>query len=98
MGYTKKVTADAAAQLHLLPPETKRLLRGLVDELSRNPYIGKPLQGELDGFWSARHQRYRVIYSLDEKKKQIAISYIGKRTDVYEKFQALIELSKKSRL
>ena len=45
----------------------QRIIRSLED-LPRDPFIGKPLRGELRGLYSLRVGEYRVIYSLDFQK------------------------------
>lgn len=45
--------------------------------------VGKPLQRELAGYWSARRGSYRVIFRLDEDERQIVVVRIEHRTDVY---------------
>lgn len=45
--------------------------------------VGKPLQRELAGYWSARRGSYRVIYRLDEHERQVLVVRIEHRSDVY---------------
>ncbi len=45
--------------------------------------VGKPLQRELAGYWSARRGSYRVIYRLDENRNEIIVVRIDHRSDVY---------------
>lgn len=45
--------------------------------------VGKPLQRELAGYWSARRGSYRVIYRLDEDNRQVVVVRIEHRSDVY---------------
>jgi mRNA-degrading endonuclease RelE of RelBE toxin-antitoxin system len=45
--------------------------------------VGKPLQRELAGYWSARRGSYRVMYRLDEHARQILVVRIEHRSDVY---------------
>jgi mRNA interferase RelE/StbE len=52
----------------------------LVEEPAR---VGKPLQRELDGYWSARRGSYRVVYRLDEVAGQVRVVRIEHRSDVY---------------
>jgi mRNA interferase RelE/StbE len=52
----------------------------LLDEPTR---IGKPLQRELTGYWSARRGSYRVVYRLDEDRHQVQVVRIEHRSDVY---------------
>jgi mRNA interferase RelE/StbE len=45
--------------------------------------VGKPLQRELTGYWSARRGSYRIVYRLDETEHQVVVVRIDHRSDVY---------------
>jgi mRNA interferase RelE/StbE len=45
--------------------------------------VGKPLQRELTGYWSARRGAYRIIYSLDRETSTARVIRIEHRSDVY---------------
>jgi mRNA-degrading endonuclease RelE of RelBE toxin-antitoxin system len=45
--------------------------------------VGKPLQRELEGYWSARRGAYRVVYRMDEDASTIRVVRIDHRADVY---------------
>ena len=45
--------------------------------------VGKPLQRELTGYWSARRGAYRVIYRLDAETRLVTVVRIEHRSDVY---------------
>lgn len=47
--------------------------------------VGKPLLRELSGYWSARRGSYRVIYRLDEVRREIVVVRIEHRSDVYRR-------------
>jgi len=52
--------------------------------LSKNPELGKELQTELSGFKSYRFMRYRIVYKVDSKNKNVVVWAIGHRRDIYE--------------
>src|SRR6267378_3247049 len=55
-----------------------------VHSIAANPRrMGKPLQLELTGLWSARRGPYRIIYSIDDSTDTITITAIAHRNDVY---------------
>lgn len=56
------------------------MLGALVESPQR---VGKPLQRELAGYWSARRGAYRVIYRIDEPDDVVRVLRIGHRADVY---------------
>lgn len=45
--------------------------------------VGKPLQRELTGYWSARRGAYRVIYRVDADRRVVSVVRIEHRSDVY---------------
>ncbi len=56
----------------------------MVGPLVEEPTIvGKPLQRELEGYWSARRGSYRVIYRLDADRRKVIVVRIDHRSDVY---------------
>lgn len=54
-----------------------------IRKLETNPYLGKPLRGELMGKRSLRVGDYRVIYAVDEDKKVVILFTVGHRKAVY---------------
>lgn len=52
----------------------------LLEEPTR---VGKPLRRELAGYWSARRGSYRVVYRLDEDRREVRVALIEHRSDVY---------------
>ena len=54
-----------------------------------NPYrAGKPLDEPFEGYHSARRGTYRVIYRIDEAKRQVEIYSIRHRRDAYRAYRA----------
>lgn len=81
-----RYSREARDQIRALPPSTKSAIRDLCETLQQNPYQGKPLQRELVGFWTARHQRYRLIYKPVVETSELQIYHVGLRETVYEDF------------
>ncbi|MHB8512471.1 MAG: type II toxin-antitoxin system RelE family toxin [Actinomycetota bacterium] len=80
----------------IVAPSAERVLRRLpekvaaavaefvVGPLIENPKrVGHPLQRELEGLWSARRGPYRIVYEIDEVKRQVHVVRIDHRSDVY---------------
>lgn len=71
-----------------------------IDKLKESPEMqGKPLLGELDGYYSVRAvgQRYRIIYAIE--KTQVIVMVValgirkdGSKQDVYVMSQKLLRL------
>jgi len=55
-----------------------------IRNLEINPYLGKPLRGELSGKWSLRIGDYRIIYTIDEHQKTITLYNVRHRRAAYE--------------
>jgi mRNA-degrading endonuclease RelE of RelBE toxin-antitoxin system len=45
--------------------------------------VGKPLERELAGSFSARRGNYRILYDIDEEQKRVLILRVAHRSDVY---------------
>jgi mRNA interferase RelE/StbE len=45
--------------------------------------VGKPLERELAGSYSARRGTYRILYEIDEEKQQVSVLRVAHRADVY---------------
>jgi len=67
-----------------LPKDIQVRIEDALREISLNPYVGKKLMGELEGEYSFRIGRYRIIYFMDEMQN-IWIETVNHRKDVYRK-------------
>jgi mRNA interferase RelE/StbE len=45
--------------------------------------VGKPLEHELAGSYSARRGSYRILYDIDDEIQQVSILRVAHRADVY---------------
>jgi len=55
-----------------------------IDKLQESPEMqGKPLIGELDGYYSVRAvgQRYRIIYAIEQSQVTVIVVALGIRKD-----------------
>ena len=66
-----KIAAAALEAIHSIAADPRR--------------IGKPLQLELKGQWSARRGPYRIIYSIDDSTAPITVTAVAHRADVYRR-------------
>ena len=71
-----------------LHPDIKRSIRKACDDLSKNPYAGKPLKKELAGLWSLPVSHHRIIDQIESSA--ITVVFIGPRRDVYERLRELL--------
>ncbi len=83
-------------ELVLSPPAVRAVQTGLpeavaaaVIEFMTGPLIanprrvGKMLQRELAGVWSARRGTYRVLYRINDTAREVVVLRIDHRSDVY---------------
>jgi len=66
----------------------------MVDALREQPEIGKPLRRELEGSWSGRVGRYRVIYRWS--RGLLAVVLVGPRATIYEEASRLRHRERRS--
>jgi mRNA interferase RelE/StbE len=52
--------------------------------LGKDPFLGKPLRGNLSGKWSIRIGDYRIIYAINESEKTIMLHDVGHRKTAYK--------------
>lgn len=57
------------------------------DRLQGDPHEGKPLKGELKGYWSYRVAIYRILYTIRHQQIQVEVLRIQHRKEVYERFR-----------
>ncbi|HKZ29801.1 MAG TPA: type II toxin-antitoxin system RelE/ParE family toxin [Acidimicrobiia bacterium] len=87
--YEIIVSAPAARAIRESLPEAVAfaVIEFITGPLLDNPRrIGAPLRDELEGVWSARRGTYRVLYRIDDDKREAIILRIGHRRDVYRSY------------
>ncbi len=78
-----------SVQKHDIPalPKAMRdtIKRAIMERLTIDPIgLGKPLRYSLKGHRRLRVGDYRIIYTIDEANKNVIITAIGHRKDIYE--------------
>lgn len=81
------VAAPAERALSRLPQGVAAaVVEFMVGPLVEAPtVVGKALQRELAGYWSARRGAYRIVYRLDEETLHVIVVRIEHRADVYRR-------------
>ncbi len=79
---TLKVPRAVRDTLRRLPPELKRKVRDGLTDILASPACGKPLRRELEGYWSLRIGRHRIIYRPDDSGVEVVA--FGPRPTIYE--------------
>ena len=77
-----KVPAEVRNVIRQLHPEFKQKLRAALADILDDPTCGKALKEELEGYWSLRLGRSRIIYRLGEGVVEIVA--VGPRESIYE--------------
>lgn len=86
-GWRLEVAASAERTLSRLPESiAAAVVEFMVGPLLEAPTaVGKPLQRDLAGYWSARRGAYRLVYRLDEEAAAVVVVRIDHRRDVYRR-------------
>jgi mRNA-degrading endonuclease RelE of RelBE toxin-antitoxin system len=45
--------------------------------------VGAALHDELEGAWSARRGTYRILYRIDDERREVIVLRVGHRRDIY---------------
>jgi len=96
--YNVHITETCEKELVKIAKHDKNIASKLLDKMEDLAYLpekkGKPLVGELAGFWSrcVYAGRYRIVYTIDKKARLVEIIYTGirkgsEREDVYSKLK-----------
>lgn len=82
MTFTARARRDL---IHIPPRIAPAIVEFAFGDLASEPArVGKPLQRELAGTFSARRGPYRVLYEIDEARKRVVILRVDhRRGDVY---------------
>lgn len=74
---------EAIKALKKIPKNWQRRILKAIEPLKQNPFLGKTLKGEFEGFFSLRVWPYRIIYRIERKKLIIVLVDIGHRQGIY---------------
>ena len=83
MNYTVVFLRVFLRRFGRLHPKLKTRISRRIQELAQNPYMGIKLIGELEGFRKDRIGKYRMVYKIDETKKEIVFYDVDIRKRVY---------------
>jgi len=84
MAYPITFSNTASKQFQKIKDKTfKEKIALALEYISKEPFIGKPLQAEFKGCYSYRIGDYRVIYTFHREKKYIGIIRIDHRKQAY---------------
>ncbi len=87
--FSVTYTAQARRRLEqLLKRSNQSLERRFlenIDSLAQDPMLGKPLKGQLRGQFSLRFGNYRIVYEVDKAEREVIVTDVGHRKDVYNR-------------
>ena len=86
--YEIVVTAPAARVIRETLPEAVAfaVIDFITGPLRENPRrVGAALRNELDGVWSARRGTYRILYRIDDHRREVIVLRVGHRRDIYRR-------------
>ena len=101
MTFKVFITPTALKMLNEIPDAMVReKIRHIIDRLQHEPEKqGRPLLGELAGYYSIRGvgQRYRIIYKVEKKRVVVLVVAVGLRRegskkDIYTLAKKLLRL------
>ena len=79
----------AAKELQKIEKQIRTRIIESAKQLRENPdKLGKPLKQS--DYWILRVGAYRVIYEINQNKKQVIILFIGHRSKVYDDFSKML--------
>ena len=73
--YEVRLTREAVKDLGKLTPKLKQKLREILENrVAVDPFSGKRLVGDLEGYFSVRlTYQDRVVYSVDEERRVVFV-------------------------
>jgi mRNA interferase RelE/StbE len=82
--FRPDIPPHVAEVIRSLHPDLKRSVKAAIRAIATDPECGEPLLRELDGLWKYRVRRFRIVYSIDRKRRVIRLMAVGHRKYVYE--------------
>lgn len=88
MSWEYRLEESAKADLCALGPSVAAQIKEYLETRikgSANPeQFGKPLRGELKGFWRYRVRDYRILCRLEKQVLVVVVVAVGHRSDIYD--------------
>ncbi|MBS3088291.1 type II toxin-antitoxin system RelE/ParE family toxin [Candidatus Pacearchaeota archaeon] len=87
--YESIIQPPAQRFIKSLKKQEQTKLLDSIEELEKNPRLGKELKGKLMGLRSLRvdteEETYRIIYKVEDIKLIVLVLQAGYREDIYKK-------------
>ncbi len=88
-----RVPAHVADLIRGLHPRLKRKLRAALETIVAEPHAGKALKDDLEGLWSFRVGKFRIVYRIGAGRC-VEIVACGPRERIYEETYRLVARGK----
>jgi len=82
--FRPDIPPHVAEVIRSLHPDLKQAIKSAIRAIAANPECGEPLKRELDGLRKYRVRRFRIVYTVDQKRRIIRLMAVGHRRSVYE--------------
>lgn len=73
----------AVKSIEKLSKKDKQKVAAVLESLTSNPFSGKKLMGEFEGFYSVRVWPYRIIYTVIKKELVVLVVDVAHRREAY---------------
>jgi len=86
-GYELVVAGPASRSIAEALPEAvaTAVIEFLTGPLLEAPYrVGKELRNELAGIRSARRGTFRILYRIDDERREVVVLRVDHRRDIYK--------------
>lgn len=83
--YRVQIRKKAKKELDNIPKERRNRILASLIYLATDPFIGEPLKGEYQGYYSLHMHPYRIIYQIYKQQLLILVIRVRHRKDAYKK-------------
>jgi mRNA interferase RelE/StbE len=91
--FVLDIPPHVAEVLRHLPPDIKRPVKAALRAIGRDPGVGSPLVRELKGLWRFRVRRFRIVYSVDRRRRIVRVFAVAHRRSVYDQLAEIMQRS-----
>lgn len=84
MEYQIYIAKKTKKELDKISSNYQKKITDSILLLSKNPFLGKKLKGDLEGYYSLKIWPYRIIYQVDKKNNIVLILKIAHRQGIYK--------------
>ena len=83
--YSIRFTSTSRKQFQAFTVKVREELANVLEELAKDPLMGKPLQGPLKGLRSYRIGKLRIVYKQIKTHLEVIVISIERRKSVYRR-------------